>query len=480
MGRTKSYLNILVNHQAENKLSLECLQQIMDCSYDPIFVTDKYGNCIVNTDSASKAYRILGVKPQEMVGKNVRDFLKAGIYNWSPTLKALETGSTVTGLIKTINGSEAMVTSTLVRDDNGQVIMAVANIRDKDIVENYIEELKREKNEIERYKRAMEYLGKAANSDNTVIAESPQMKKILATAAVVAQTESTVSLYGETGTGKEVLARYIHHNSRRLQNPFIPVNCAAIPQKLFESEFFGYVKGAFTGASPRGKMGLFEIANHGTLFLDEIGELPLEMQSKLLRVLETGEIQRIGSIKTERIDVRLIVATNQDLRHKVDREQFRSDLFYRLNVIPFTLPPLRERKEDIGALAQRFLRELNAKYGLRKVIPPHTLRVLLNYNWPGNIRELRNVIEREYITSTQDGLKVKFEAADGSAAGLASANREDKAGGAYKGTLKSVLKKAEAEYINEVLNECNGKVGEASRLLGIHRTVLYRKTKLSI
>ncbi|AET68420.1 transcriptional regulator containing PAS, AAA-type ATPase, and DNA-binding domains [Desulfosporosinus orientis DSM 765] len=480
MGRTKNYPNILVKPQTENKLSIESLQQIMNCSHDPIFVTDKYGNCIVSTDSFSMAYRTLGLKPQELVGKNVRDFIKAGIYNWSPTLKALETGSTVTGLIKTINGSEIMVTSTPVKDDNCQIIMIVTNIRDKDIVEKYSEELKREKNETERYKMAVEYLGKVANSDNAVISESPQMKKILETADIVAKTESTVSLYGETGTGKEVLARYIHHNSRRVQRPFIPVNCAAIPQKLFESEFFGYVKGAFTGANPQGKMGLFEIANHGTLFLDEIGELPLEMQSKLLRVLETGEIQRIGSIKTERIDVRLIVATNKDLRHKVDQEQFRSDLFYRLNVIPFTLPPLRERKEDIGALAQKFLGELNAKYGLHKVIPPHTLRVLLNYNWPGNIRELRNVIEREYITSTQDGIKVKFEAADSSAAGLASPSREDKAGGAYKGTLKSVLKKVEAEYINEVLNECNGKVGEASRLLGIHRTVLYRKTKLSI
>lgn len=465
--------------QSGKELSAECLKQIMNCSYDPIFVADKYGNCLMNSDSFSMATRALGINPPEMVGKNIREFIEAGIYDWSPTLRAIETGTTVTGLIRTINGSEIMATSSPVKDKDGQIIMIVTNIRDKDIVDKYIEELKREKTEIERYKTAAEYYGKVDNLDNNnsvIISESPQMKKIFKFADMVAKTDSTVSLYGESGTGKDVLARYIHHNSHRAQGPFIPVNCAAIPQKLFESEFFGYVRGAFTGANPQGKIGLFEIANKGTLFLDEIGELPLEMQSKLLRVLETGEIQRIGSTKIEQIDVRFIVATNKDLKHKVDQEQFRSDLFYRLNVIPLTLPPLRERKEDIVALAQKFLEELNIKYGLHKIIHPHTTRILLNYSWPGNIRELRNTIEREFITSTDDYLKIKFDTAGTINTNLGSKNRQKKAS-AYMGTLKSVLKEVEAEYINQILDECNGRVCMASRLLGIHRTVLYRKTK---
>lgn len=474
LGQSKSYLNVSLKPESKEVLDEKSLRVIMDHSYDPIFVTDKYGNCLLNTESYFMAARTLGVSPKELIGKNVKDLVAAGVYDWSPTLETIKTGSVVTGLMRARNGSKMMATSTPIMDEDGEIKMIVTNIRDKDLVEQYIDELDREKSKSKRYKTAVEYLSAVDNKRSILVAESPQMQKIMKSANSIAKTDSTVMLSGESGTGKEVLARYIHRFSQRAKEPFIPVNCAAIPDNLFESEFFGYVKGAFTGANSQGKLGLFEIAHKGTLFLDEIGELPLAMQSKLLRVLETGEIQRLGSTKMQQVNVRLIAATNRDLKEIVDQKLFRSDLYYRLNVIPISLPPLRERHEDIVAFANKFLKELNSKYGLHKKFNPQTIHELLNYSWPGNIRELRNIIEREVITSSDDFLRINLDCVRSIKTNFASAERIENAS-EHKGSLKSVLKEVEAEYINQVLNECNGKMGEAASRLGIHRTMLYRK-----
>jgi transcriptional regulator with PAS, ATPase and Fis domain len=287
-------------------------------------------------------------------------------------------------------------------------------------------------------------------------------------------------LFGESGSGKEVVAKYIHWYSPRAKEPFIPVNCAAVPSELMESEFFGYVSGAFTGANAKGKPGLFEIAHKGTLFLDEIGELPLIMQSKLLRVIETGEVQRLGSTSVFRTDVRLIAATNRDLQAMVTQKLFRHDLYYRLNVIPIFLPPLRERPEDILALAEKFLEEFNRKYGLKKELAPHAVQALLNYNWPGNVRELRNVIERLVVTTTGNHLDFEDDILISKRMLITPSDdiAPQAAAPVYRGALKNVLKAVEEEYINRVLAECNGRRGEAAQKLGIHRTVLYRKTKV--
>lgn len=475
MGKKIKFSDVSSESDSRIVLDEECLRQIMDHSHDPIFVTDKYGNCLLNTESSSMAARTLGISPHKLVGENVKNLVETGVYDWSPTIESIETGIVATGLMKTRNGSKIMATSTPIKDKNGEVIMVVTNIRDKDLVEKYSEELEREKTKSERYKTAIEYLSEVGNKNNTLVAESPQMQRIFRSANIIAKTDSTVMLCGESGTGKEVLSRYIHRNSQRTKEPFIPVNCAAIPPNLFESEFFGYVRGAFTGANAQGKLGLFEIAHKGTLFLDEISELPLAMQSKLLRVLETGEIQRIGSTKIQHVDVRLIVATNRDLKERIDQELFRSDLYYRLNVIPISLPPLRERHEDIVVLAHKFLKDLNSKYDLHKMISPQTIQALINYSWPGNIRELRNVIEREVITSTDDYLNFKLDGVASIKTDSVSKDLIEKAS-RHEGTLKNVLRKVEVEYIHQILNECHGKVGEAAQRLGIHRTMLYRKT----
>jgi transcriptional regulator with GAF, ATPase, and Fis domain len=240
-----------------------------------------------------------------------------------------------------------------------------------------------------------------------MIGRSPPMRHISEQVAVVSPTNATVLILGESGTGKELLAREIHNASSRRDGPMVRVNCAAVPRDLFESEFFGHVKGAFTGAL-RDRVGRFELANGGTLFLDEVGEIPIELQSKLLRAIQEGEYERVGGHKTLKTDVRLVAATNRNLAEDVRRGKFREDLYYRLNVFPITLAPLRERKSDIPALAAHFLerasRELNKPLSL---LNTEALATLKAYDWPGNVRELQNVVERAVITAR--GGTIAFE-----------------------------------------------------------------------
>ena len=232
------------------------------------------------------------------------------------------------------------------------------------------------------------------------------MQAILQTAAQVAQTDSTVHISGETGTGKEVLAKYIHRNSSRADAPIIEINCAALPENLLEAELFGYTKGAFTGALNTGKPGLIEAAHGGTLFLDEINSLPLELQGKFLRVLESHKSKRLGAVEEQEIDFRLLAATNQNLKEGVLAGTFRADLYYRLNVIPLELPPLRERREDIAPLATFFLDYYCKRYSRTKVLSRRVIEQLKAYDWPGNIRELKNVVERLLVTSAAGTLEI--------------------------------------------------------------------------
>lgn len=240
----------------------------------------------------------------------------------------------------------------------------------------------------------------------TIIADSPAMQAILQTAAQVAQTDSTVLISGETGTGKEVLAKYIHRNSSRADAPIIEINCAALPENLLEAELFGYTKGAFTGALNTGKPGLIEAAHGGTLFLDEINSLPLALQGKFLRVLESHKSKRLGAVEEQEIDFRLLAATNQNLKEGMLAGTFRADLYYRLNVIPLELPPLRERREDIAPLATFFLDYYCKRYSRTKVLSRRVIEQLKAYDWPGNIRELKNVVERLLVTSAAGTLEI--------------------------------------------------------------------------
>jgi len=299
-----------------------------------------------------------------------------------------------------------------------------------------------------------------------IIGNSPGLKSVLADVDKVASTDATVLVLGETGTGKELIARAIHSRSRRRNRPFVRLNCAAIPFDLLESELFGHEKGAFTGAIAQ-KIGRFEMADSGTLFLDEIGDLPLALQPKLLRVLQEQEFERVGSGQTHQIDVRLVAATHRDLAERAARNEFRSDLYYRLNVFPVTLPPLRDRRPDIPALVFHFVEIFSRRIGKPvRCIPPETLSAFVGYPWPGNVRELQNMIERAVILSN-DGVLPNP---------LPRVSIPPPSPARSSGTFRDSERAAIEQALRETGSVIGGPSGAAARL-GLKRTTLIAKMK---
>jgi formate hydrogenlyase transcriptional activator len=312
-----------------------------------------------------------------------------------------------------------------------------------------------------------------------IIGDSASLRRVLKQVETVAPTDSTVLIYGETGTGKELVARGIHDLSPRRSKPFVKLNCAAIPTGLLESELFGHEKGAFTGAIAQ-RLGRFEVANGGTIFLDEIGEIPLELQTKLLRVLQEREFERLGSSRTLRTDARLIAATNRDLETMVSEQKFRSDLFFRLNVFPVHVPPLRERDGDIPLLVRHFAQQFSRRMNkVMETIPSATMDALCRYHWPGNIRELQNVIERAVIISTGPALSVdvsdlKLPIAGHVLEGTATPKSPT------NGALHDVLEQSERQQILKALERSNwvvaGPNGAAAHL-GMKRSTLQQRIR---
>ncbi len=318
-----------------------------------------------------------------------------------------------------------------------------------------------------------EALGKRYEHPN-VVARSAKMQEVLATVERVAPTNSTVLLGGESGVGKDLIARAVHEKSRRASGPFIKINSSAIPENLLESELFGYEKGAFTGAGAS-KPGKFELADKGTLFLDEIGDVPLAIQVKLLRVLQEREFERLGGTRTVKVDVRLIAATNRDLREALEQGTFREDLYYRLNVVPIDIAPLRQRKEDIPDLVNLFISRFAGDSGKPvEGIAPEAMQVLVNYHWPGNVRELQNIIERACALAKGTVLKVEDIHLDARPARLVNGSGNFLPEG-------MTLEQWEDEMIRESLRRANGNKSQAARLLGLSRNALrYRLSKIGI
>ena len=303
-----------------------------------------------------------------------------------------------------------------------------------------------------------------------IIGESVPMKALRQQMALMAGTNGRVLIYGESGTGKELVAHAIHATSPRAAAPFVEVNCAAIPEELIESELFGHVKGSFTSAHEN-KAGKFEKADGGVLFLDEVGDMSLRTQSKVLRVLEEQRFEPVGAAGSLQVDVRVLAATNKDLEVEIERGNFREDLFYRLNVIPFFVPPLRDRREDIPLLADYFLREFTTAYGRKpKDLTPEAYKLLSEYHWPGNVRELRNLIERIVIMNPQVRVDARHVP-------LHPSRRPAERAAAHFGSLQEVREAAEREYILKKMEETSGNVTRAAELLGLERSNLYRKMK---
>lgn len=369
----------------------EELNGIIESSYDGILITDVEGK-IIKVNRAHE--RITGVKAEEIQGLTMQDLVKRGIYSRSVVDEVLSKGESVT-----FSQNQLLITGNPVRNKSGEIFRIVINIRDMTELNQLKEELEASRELSERYQSELAQLrGKLLRQEGLVF-NSPKMQDLLEVALRIARVDSTVLIYGESGVGKEVIAKLIHKNSKRSEGPFIPVNCATIPENLLESELFGYERGAFTGANREGKPGLFELAHNGTLFLDEIGELPPHFQVKLLRVIQEREILRIGGNKPRPVNVRIIAATNRDLEALLQEGKFREDLYFRLNVVPLHIPPVRERREEIIPLIYTFKQKFSNEYGIKKEFSPEVFEIFLNYNWPGNVREIENLVERLLVTA---------------------------------------------------------------------------------
>ncbi|MFD0824616.1 sigma-54 interaction domain-containing protein [Neobacillus sp. M.A.Huq-85] len=390
------------NTQITEKLyqSQLLLSHLIDSAFDGVTIMDPSGKIIWY----NKAYlQISGLSPHLLDTLTVDEVMERGFVKLAVSREAIIQKKTITKLNQYSTGIEALVTSTPVLDDEGNLLFVISNIRDLTELNRLKRQLDQTNSLTESYRKTLQEMQLPSMDGKQIIYRSKAMEKIVSLAQKVSAIDTPVLILGESGVGKDVLANYIHFiNDRHDKGPFVKVNCGAIPENLLESELFGYEPGAFTGAARQGKAGLFEVADKGTLFLDEIGEMPLSLQVKLLGVLQDMKIQRVGGTKSIPIDVRIIVATNANLVELIQARKFREDLFFRINVLPIHVPPLRERQEDIFVLLVHFLQMFNKKHGRDKAFPPHVIDQLLAYPWPGNVRELRNVVERLVILSDDD------------------------------------------------------------------------------
>lgn len=358
-----------------------------------VFVTDGQGKTLGVNGSCEQLY---GVPAATLLGRNVQELESEGFFFPSLTPVVVQTKKAVTVVQETKTGRRIMASANPVFDRSGNIVLIVTTSRD--ITEFY--QLKQQLTHMEEtFKRYVTNLGRQPSKEENLVTTSPVMQRLMGSLERVASFDSTVLFLGESGTGKDTLARHLHKLSPRNAGPFVKVNCGAVPETLMESEFFGYMPGAFTGAHKCGKKGLVELADHGTLFLDEIDSLTLALQAKLLHVIQEREFQPVGGTSTVHVDVRFVAATNKDLATLVKEGRFREDLYYRLNVIPVQIPPLRDRREEVVPLARFFLERLSKRYGVDRRLDPAALDLLSRYRWPGNVRELENVIERCIVTS---------------------------------------------------------------------------------
>lgn len=374
-------------------ISFDDVKELLEYTTDAIFIDDMNGKTIWVNKACEEIYDI---KKEDVIGKHIDSLEEERIFYPSVAKLVFEQKKQVTILHSNRNGKQVLTTGTPIFFKSGNIKKVVSTSRD-------ITELITLKNQLEDTQHKLEeYQELQKELYDDFIVKSKKMTDVIQLSRKLSQIDSNVLITGESGVGKGKVAKYIHKLGMRKAKPFVKVNCGAIPEMLIESELFGYEHGAFTGSSKKGKIGLFELAQNGTIFLDEIGELPLNLQVKLLQAIQDKEIQRVGGIKTIRIDVRIITATNRDLREMVSRNEFREDLYYRLNVVPIHLPPLRERREDVIPLSRHFLKIYNSKFNVKKRMDPNTINYLMKYSWPGNVRELENIIERLVITSSHD------------------------------------------------------------------------------
>ena len=377
-------------------------QQVIELLPEGVYISDAEGTTIAVN---SMYEQLTGLKGQEVMGENVKVLVEKGVYNLALNPEIVVTGEHKMSVQITKTGRKVLLNGYPIFDDSGKVSFVLTFVRDISLLSQLKEQIADQQEIIDKYREANEQCKKALTS-NVEIFESKKMIALMEKLKKIAKTDTTVLLLGETGVGKDVLARKIHQYSPRRKEPFLKIDCSTIPENLIESELFGYEQGAFSGANTKGKVGLFEMADKGTLFLDEIGEIPLQLQVKLLRVLQDQEIIHIGSTKVKKVNVRFIAATNRDLEEEVRKGTFRSDLYYRLRVADLEIPPLRERQEDIRVMMQAFLDKYNAKFRKEISFTKELAEVLLAYKWPGNVRQMDNLIQSLVVTHETESVDV--------------------------------------------------------------------------
>lgn len=466
-----SFVEHLSNELETVQILNEELETIIRSSFDEIFVTDGEGITIKVSDSVRKNS---GKPANFFIGRSVDELEEEGLFVPSAAKKAIASKEIVTVSSITDLGKEIVTTATPVMNEQGEIEKVVCNIRDLTELSQLKKRLEETENMALTYRMKLAALDAKKAKLEGIIGISPQVAHIKEMICKVADLESHIFITGESGVGKGVIARAIHVSGRRAKKPFITVNCGAIPESLIESEFFGYEQGAFTGASKTGKQGLVELASGGTLFLDEIAEMPYNLQVKLLAFIQDKRYLRVGGNREKTADVRIVAATNKDLKELVSNGQLREDLYYRLNVFPIHVPPLRFRREDIVPLLQHKLRKLNELYQTHKVLKPETLDVLVNYDWPGNVRELENILERIVITSET------YEIGLDSLPDYIYAVKNSEGPELLSVSRLCTIEEATAEAEKQLLEKARGRYKTTTKMaeaLGVNQSTIVRKLK---
>jgi PAS domain S-box-containing protein len=435
-------------------------KKICDELYDGIYISDGEGKTLYVNQSYSK---ITGLPPELVLNKYVSDLMEEGVFKNAITPDIIKTKKPINAMAEIRTRVKVLISGAPIFDDEGNVKKVVVINRDMSDLLEMQEKLASSQNEIEHLR--------SLQISNNLIGKSEEIQSLISMIHQVANLDVTVLITGETGTWKEVVSNEIYINSNRKGKPFIKVNCAAIPASLLEAELFGYEAGSFTGASSKGKIGMFELADKGTLLLDEIGEMPLELQSKLLRIIQEKEVIRVGGTKSIKFDIRILAATNCNLFELVKKGKFREDLYYRLNVFPISIPPLRERASDIEMLAKHFLNIYNSKYKKQVVLDYEVFDVFKTYTWPGNIRELRNIIERMVIISDKyRNIHVSL------AMKLLNIHSESTEKSSVELSLKEIVAEVEKETIKKALGEY-GSTRKAAVVLKISQSSVVKKAQ---
>jgi len=460
---------VLRRMRAGEALALE-QQAIINSMSDGLWVCDADAKVLcINPASA----RLNSILPSQVVGRNMRELVEEGLFDRSVTLEVIRTGKPV-NMFQTRGGRKLVVTGTPARNEAGELLRVVVSEHDVTEIESLQRELEEQETLRDRIRDEMLELQIEKLESQRVIARSPVMQRALRQAIKVASADSSVLILGESGVGKGLFADLIHKYSARAQQSLVRVNCGAIPESLVEAELFGYEKGAFTGAQVKGKAGYFELADGGTLLLDEIAELPLSSQVKLLRFLEDHRITRVGGTASRELDVRILAATHRNLQEMVDQGLFRLDLFYRLNVIPLSIPPLRERTECILPVLRNYIDLYGARCGTRRRLSRAAADALLSYRWPGNVRELMNLCERLVVMSETEVIDVGdlppniVSAVAGSAAAPVVFDDET--------TLQEAIERAERMALLRA-RQRHGSQTEMARALGVNQSTIARKLK---